>query len=99
VVSEHSSLEMYVLQAIGGEVSGHLETEVYSHTTAGLTHRVGDVEGLTRQLIMPNEDRAQFQRYHAACLKEAPEVTWATARRRFLDAYREIIPAHRAEAL
>jgi glycosyltransferase involved in cell wall biosynthesis len=73
-------------------------TEICSHMKTGLMHRVGDVEALTQHITMLHEDRALLQRLRTAGLETAPGVTWSAAGRILLDAYRETIAVHRAEA-
>lgn len=62
-------------------------------------HRIGDVETLTQHITMLYEDRALLERLRAAGLEAAPGVTWTSAGRMLLDAYRETIAAHRAGVL
>lgn len=73
-------------------------TEICSHMKTGLMHRVGDVEALTQHITTLHEDRALLGRLRAAGLEAAPGVTWTAAGRILLDAYREIIAAHRTAA-
>jgi glycosyltransferase involved in cell wall biosynthesis len=70
-----------------GAICRHMET--------GLIHRVGDVEALTQHITMLHEDRALLERLRAGSLRTAPEVTWTSAGRILLEAYRETIAAHR----
>jgi glycosyltransferase involved in cell wall biosynthesis len=74
-------------------------TEICSHMRTGLMHRIGDVETLTQHITMLYEDRALLERLRAAGLEAAPGVTWTSAGRMLLDAYRETIAAHRAGVL
>lgn len=52
-----------------------------------LVHPVGDVEALTRDITMLHEDRALLAKMREACLRVAPQLTWAHAGERLLDAY------------
>jgi glycosyltransferase involved in cell wall biosynthesis len=73
-------------------------TEICSHMKTGLRHSVGDVDTLCHQITMLHEDRALLERLRAASLKRAPEITWTSAGRALLQAYRETIAAHTAGA-
>ena len=73
-------------------------TEICSHMKTGLMHRIGDVETLTQHITMLYEDRALLERLRVAGLEAAPGVTWTSAGRRLLDAYRETIATHSAGA-
>lgn len=73
-------------------------TEICSHMKTGLMHHVGDVETLTQHITMLNEDRALLERLRTAGLEAAPGVTWTSAGRVLLEAYRETIAAHRVRA-
>jgi glycosyltransferase involved in cell wall biosynthesis len=73
-------------------------TEICSNMKTGLMHRVGDVEALTQHITMLHEDRALLERLRAGSLRAAPGVTWTSAGRVLLEAYRETIAAHRAGA-
>jgi glycosyltransferase involved in cell wall biosynthesis len=68
---------------------------ICQHMINALVHRVGDVESLTQQITMLNEDRALLEKLRAASLKTVPETTWTAAGVRLLDVYRETIAAHR----
>jgi D-inositol-3-phosphate glycosyltransferase len=69
-------------------------TEICSHMKTGLMHRVGDVEALTQHITMLHEDRALLEKFRAACLESAPDVTWTAAGRVLLDVYRETIAGY-----
>ncbi len=71
-------------------------TEICSHMQTGLVHKVGDVESLSHQISMLNEDRALLERLRTASLMACPGLTWTAAGARLLDVYRETIEAHSA---
>jgi glycosyltransferase involved in cell wall biosynthesis len=54
-----------------------------------LAHPVGDVDALTRDLTLLDEDRARLATMHAACLAVAPTLTWSAAGRRLLEVYEQ----------
>jgi glycosyltransferase involved in cell wall biosynthesis len=68
-------------------------TEICRHMQAGLVHRVGDVEALTRQLTMLNEDRELLARLRAGSLSAVREFTWTAAGVKILEVYREVLRA------
>jgi glycosyltransferase involved in cell wall biosynthesis len=74
-------------------------TEIYGHLEAGLTHKIGDVDVLTRQITLLHEDRALLQRMRAACLNIRSKITWTVAGARLLDVYRETIEAYKTGCL
>lgn len=71
-------------------------TEICAHMKTGLMHRVGDIEALTQHITMLHEDRSLLERFRAACLAAAPEVTWTAAGRVLLEVYRETVAAYRS---
>ncbi len=71
-------------------------TEVCGHADAGIPHHVGDVETLARQITRLNEDRSLLSHLRAACLRLAPELTWAAAGRQLLAVYQDVISAYAA---
>jgi glycosyltransferase involved in cell wall biosynthesis len=70
-------------------------TETCRHMVTGLVHRVGDVEALTQQINLVNDDRALLVRLRANCLSAAPDTTWSVAGTKLLHVYREVIAAKR----
>jgi len=68
-------------------------TEICENMKTGLMHKVGDVETLTQQITMLNDDRSLLEKLREGALNAAPNVTWTAAGRVLLDAYRETIQA------
>lgn len=66
-------------------------TEMVIHEQTGLKHGVGDVELLSAQLTMLDQDRTQVCELRAEGLAAAKNYTWANAGVRLLGAYREVI--------
>ena len=66
-------------------------TDVCRHGENAFRHDVGDVDVLTRQITMLDEDRDLLANMRRACLRDAPEHTWTAAGRRLQDAYRGIV--------
>jgi hypothetical protein len=56
-----------------------------------LVHHVGDVDALTEQITMLYNNRELLDRLRNEALRSAPEMTWAAAGERLLQAYSEII--------
>jgi hypothetical protein len=56
------------------------------------------VDALTQHITMLHGDRALLERLRAGSLRAAPGVTWTSAGKVLLEAYRETIAAHRAGA-
>ena len=73
-------------------------TELCSHMKTGLTHKVADVDTLTKQITMLHEDRALLGKLRAAGLEAAPDFTWAAAGRVLLNAYCEAIDGYQQAA-
>ena len=65
------------------------------HMENALVHRVGDVSSLAHHITLLNEDRTLLERLRASSLATVTELTWSTAGRVLLEAYRETIAAHR----
>lgn len=72
-------------------------TEICRHMQTGLVHPVADVATLAQQITMLHEDRSLLERLRIASLEFAPQVTWTAAGVRLLEAYREVIAAHRTQ--
>jgi glycosyltransferase involved in cell wall biosynthesis len=66
-------------------------TEVCTHRETGLVHRAGDVDALTEHITLLYRDRPLLEKFRAACLKKAHEITWTAAGIKLLDVYREVI--------
>ncbi len=71
---------------------------VCEHEKNALVHRTGDVATLASHFSRVHEDRTLLARLRAASLETAGELTWASAGRKMLDAYRKIVDRHRATA-
>lgn len=69
---------------------------ICEHGKNALVHRTGDVETLARHFSSLHEDRALLARLRAVSLETANELTWASAGRKMLDAYRKIVDHYRA---
>jgi glycosyltransferase involved in cell wall biosynthesis len=74
-------------------------TDVCVDGANALVHRVGDVAALTGHLDLLDADRARLTQLRAACLRDAPDVTWSAAGRVLLHAYDHVLAAAPAEAL
>jgi glycosyltransferase involved in cell wall biosynthesis len=55
-----------------------------------LVHAVGDVDALTSQISLLDQDRDLLAELREAGIADAPELTWAAAGRRLLEAYEEV---------
>lgn len=64
---------------------------VCEHEKNALVHRTGDVATLASHFSRVHEDRGLLGRLRAASLSTAHELTWASAGRKMLAAYQEII--------
>jgi glycosyltransferase involved in cell wall biosynthesis len=69
---------------------------VCKHMENALVHQVGDVSALAQHITMLHEDRALMERLRATSLATVSELTWSTAGRMLLGAYRETIAGYRA---
>ena len=66
-------------------------TDACRHGENAFRHAVGDVDALTQQITMLHEDHDLLANLRSACLRSAPDYTWAASGRRLLDAYRVIV--------
>lgn len=66
-------------------------TDICKHMENGMVHPVADVGVLTKQITQLHEDRRLLEKLRAACLSNAPEVTWKAAGVKLLQTYREVI--------
>ncbi len=66
-------------------------TDLCRHMENALVHHVGDVAALTQHITLLHEDRALLEQLRAAGLKMVPEITWAAAGVKLLEAYHEVI--------
>jgi len=71
---------------------------VCKHMENALVHQVGDVSALAQHIAMLHGDRALLERLRAASLATVSELTWSTAGRVLLDAYREAIAGYKEGA-
>jgi D-inositol-3-phosphate glycosyltransferase len=58
-------------------------------------HTVGDVDTLSDQITRIHEDRALLAELRAGCRRSAPDLTWAAAGRRLVEAYEQVLAARR----
>jgi glycosyltransferase involved in cell wall biosynthesis len=72
-------------------------TEIPGLMRTGLMHAIGDVETLSRQITMLDQNRGLLNEFRAACLASSQLLTWTAAGGRLLDVYRETIAACKAE--
>lgn len=66
-------------------------TEAVVDDVNGFVHGVGDVEELSRQLTLLDQDRNVLARLRERCLTDAINYTWSAAGERLLAAYKEAI--------
>ncbi len=64
-------------------------TELCVHDQNAFVHAVGDVDAISRQITLLDEDRDRLAELRAACLQTAPTVTWAAVGRRLVEIYEE----------
>jgi len=96
-IEEGSALVTYEARGCGCVllVSGAAGA-VCRHMDNSLVHTVGDVQTLTQQLNMLDEDRALLARLRTSSLSTVHELTWTAAGERLLNVYRETIEMHRS---
>lgn len=68
-------------------------TELCVHEQNALIHTVGDVDAITRQITMLDEDRERLAELRAACLAAAPSLTWTVAGCRLHQIYEQAASA------
>jgi glycosyltransferase involved in cell wall biosynthesis len=66
-------------------------TDLCKHMDNAMVHSIGDVVALTNHITMLYENRELLSRLRAACLRDAPSVTWSAAGERLLQVYREVL--------
>jgi glycosyltransferase involved in cell wall biosynthesis len=66
-------------------------TEVAGHMKAGLIHRIGDVDEITRQFTLLDSDRALLNRLSTSCIEMAPSLTWDASGSLLLNVYKRAI--------
>jgi glycosyltransferase involved in cell wall biosynthesis len=74
-------------------------TEVAGHMKAGLIHRIGDVEELTRQFTLLDSNRVLLSQLSDTCLQMAPDLTWKAAGCRLLGVYGQAITKYSSREL
>lgn len=72
-------------------------TDVCKHMENALVHPVGNVETLTAQITLVDQNRTLLERLRAAGLDTAPEVTWTSAGKRLLKVYEGVVAEMREE--
>lgn len=90
---------LVIAEAIGSgcvPLASEACTEIPGEMKNGLMHKVGDVETLSRQITLLDENRDLLQGLRNACLASSSSLTWTAAGVRLLDVYRETIEAHKA---
>jgi glycosyltransferase involved in cell wall biosynthesis len=70
---------------------------ICKHEDNALVHRVGDIETLSKQITMLNDDRALLDRLRTNSLRTTHHITWTAAGNRLLEVYRQTIAAHASE--
>jgi glycosyltransferase involved in cell wall biosynthesis len=66
-------------------------SEICRHMDTGLVHAVGDVNTLTGQISLLNDNRKLLETLREGCLRVLPQITWAAAGVQLLEAYRGVI--------
>ena len=66
-------------------------TDICKHLVNGLVHPVGDVETLTQHITLLYQDRVLLEKLRDASIRSVPEITWAAAGVKLLEAYRQVI--------
>ena len=66
-------------------------SEICRHLQTGMTHSVGDVESLSEQMTLLDDDRRLLRELREASLEAAKGFTWTAAGKVLLNAYRESI--------
>jgi glycosyltransferase involved in cell wall biosynthesis len=69
-------------------------TDLCRHLDNALVHHVGDVERLREHITLLHNDRALLGKLRSAGLSNVPEINWAAAGRKLLQAYIEIVEAN-----
>lgn len=60
------------------------------HMETGLIHPVGDILTLTQHITLLHENRSLLRQLRATSLDTVTELTWSSAGKRLLEAYREV---------
>jgi glycosyltransferase involved in cell wall biosynthesis len=72
-------------------------TDLCRHMENAVVHHVGDVDALTSQISMVNDDRVLLSRLRSTGLKELHNLTWTSAGRQLLNVYCQTISAYESE--
>jgi glycosyltransferase involved in cell wall biosynthesis len=73
-------------------------TDLCRHMENALVHPVGSVDELARHITAVDEDRALLRRLRDQGLQMVPELTWAAAADKLLEAYRSALTTKDARA-
>lgn len=65
-------------------------TDLCRHGDNALVHRVGDVECLTQQISLLDENRSYLHQLRDSGLKLAPQITWTAAGASLAEVYRQV---------
>jgi len=91
-VSEGSALVTYEARGSGCVLLASRATgAICNHMRTGLLHDVGDSDTLSRQISMLDADRGFLRALREESLKLVGELTWASAGRRLLEVYNEVL--------
>lgn len=66
-------------------------TDLCRHGDNGLVHRVGDVDSLTQQICLLDENRSYLKQLRDSGLKLAPQITWTAAGKSLASVYRQVV--------
>jgi glycosyltransferase involved in cell wall biosynthesis len=69
---------------------------ICAHMDNALVHKVGDVNELTRQITLLDNDRSLLSRLRSSSLNSADKITWEAAGVRLLDVYRQVFSRKQA---
>jgi glycosyltransferase involved in cell wall biosynthesis len=64
---------------------------ICTHMKNALVHHAGDVNALTEQITLLQQDRPLLERLRSESLRTVPEITWDSAGVRLLRLYRETV--------
>jgi glycosyltransferase involved in cell wall biosynthesis len=69
-------------------------TDICKHMENGLVHHVGDLEAITQQITLLNDDRPLLNKLRSACIEMSHTITWDSAGVKLLQVYRDAIAAY-----
>ena len=69
---------------------------ICTHMDNALVNKVGDVNELTRQITLLDNDRSLLSRLRSSSLNSADKITWEAAGVRLLDVYRQVLSQKQA---